>query len=153
MYSRLLVIGLLAACLSGCSDDPTTVRAGSDAGAGFAGSCNFDAMKTCEEYAEADAAANTAGECTNGGGNWTGGKCPFAKRSAVCTAGTVGTRTYAYGAAAAASLKSTCPKQNFVPIVDSSAVGAGGTGGGGATGGANGGAGGTGGASDQDAGI
>ena len=160
MYPRLLVIGLLAACFSGCTDDPTTVRAGNDAGPGFAGSCNFEDMQTCEEYAEADAKAETAGGCTNTGGTWTGGKCPLAKRSAVCTAGTAGTRTYAYGAAAAATLKSTCPAGKFVSIADPSGGGAGGTGAGGTgTGGSgtggtgSGGTGDDGGANDQDAGL
>jgi hypothetical protein len=75
----------------------------------FAGSCNFDATKTCDEFAAANADSGSAGRCTAAGGAWAPMQCPLTARAAVCLQSTTATRTYAYTPEAAAALASTCP--------------------------------------------
>jgi hypothetical protein len=162
MMKRLIATGLCMACLWGCGDD---TAAGPMAGTNSAGSCNFMAQGTCDEYAGIEAQPGNSAACTAAGGAWSGTQCPLMGRSAICLERDAPTRTYAYGMPAATALQTSCPAGKFVEI--KSEAGTGGGGGGGGMGGSragsggmggSGGAGGMGGSSaggtgDEDAGV
>jgi hypothetical protein len=117
MEQRWLWIALLAACVWGCGNDGNgRARPGVDAGATPAGSCNFAAASTCDEYSTADANTATAGTCTGAGGEWSSGKCPLEGRSGICVDRPAATRTYSYGEQAATALEADCPMYKFTEI-------------------------------------
>lgn len=120
----LIVAGIaaLAACESSDSEGPTAMSYGPV----LAGSCFFEAMQHCDEYAEPETTASTADQCASAGGTWSDGKCPFAGQALVCLTAPPATRAFAYDAAAAASLAAQCNPDRLIQLEGScerSAVG------------------------------
>lgn len=168
MLRALSIHGVLAAsltlCFAGCGDDAAGDPLLGGPGPSYAGSCNFPENEAqgpsaarCDDYADAQANANSQSACTSSGGVWSATQCPIPMRFAVCTWNPPVTRTYAYTVEAATALESTCPMGKLMPIEQPEAGegGEGGMGGSGGAAGTMGGMGGTGGIAggDEDAGL
>ncbi|MDH5674157.1 MAG: hypothetical protein OEZ06_18520 [Myxococcales bacterium] len=116
MRFRFLIVCSAILCWA-CGDDFEEISGGPfDIGAEHAGSCDFPDKGTCDEYAEEQSSPDTSSDCGLAGGDWTGGKCPFEGRRAICMDVLPATRTYAYTEEAADALLGGCAGDAGVKI-------------------------------------
>jgi hypothetical protein len=82
------------------------------------GACERTSNNLCEEFLGSDAVPKATGQsCRQSGDVWTpGGRCPTDGRSASCARKPPASFTYAYGAAAAESLRGDCPPDRFTAL-------------------------------------